>query len=98
MCIRDSVKESMIADVANGMTDTETEKFQSLVEDVEFSDEESYKGKLQTIRESYFGTEKNVETGQVLTEEGSDTAPVETSSSMERYIKAIGKDALRAKK
>ena len=92
------VKESMIADVANGMTDTETEKFQSLVEDVEFSDEESYKGKLQTIRESYFGTEKNVETGQVLTEEGSDTAPVETSSSMERYIKAIGKDALRAKK
>ena len=92
------VKESMISDVANGMTDTETEKFQSLVEDVEFSDEESYKDKLQTIRESYFGTEKNVETGQVLTEEGSDTAPVETSSSMERYIKAIGKDALRAKK
>ena len=92
------VKESMISDVANGMTDTETEKFQSLVEDVEFSDEESYKDKLQTIRESYFGTEKNVETGQVLTEEGSDTAPVETSSSMERYIKAIGKDALRTKK
>ena len=50
------VKESMIADVANGMTDTETEKFQSLVEDVEFSDEDSYKEKLQTVRESYFGT------------------------------------------
>ena len=33
------VKESMIADVADGMTDTETEKFQSLVDDVEFSDE-----------------------------------------------------------
>ena len=40
----------MIADVANGMTDTETEKFQSLVEDVEFSDEDSYKEKLQTIK------------------------------------------------
>ena len=52
------VKESMIADVANGMTDTETEKFQSLVEDVEFSDEDSYKEKLQTIKESYFGTTK----------------------------------------
>ena len=37
----------MISDVADGMTDTETEKFQSLVEDVEFSDEESYKEKLK---------------------------------------------------
>ena len=35
------VKESMIADIADGMTDTETEKFQSLVDDVEFSDEDS---------------------------------------------------------
>ena len=41
------VKESLVADVANGMTDTETEKFQSLVEDVEFSDEESYTEKLK---------------------------------------------------
>ena len=88
------VKESMIADVANGMTDTETEKFQSLVEDVEFSDEESYKGKLQTIRESYFGTQ------EVLTEEGSEettpTESVEVSSTMSKYMKAIGKDQKRA--
>ena len=88
------VKEAMIADVANGMTDTETEKFQSLVEDVEFSDEESYKGKLQTIRESYFGTQ------EVLTEEGSEettpTESVEVSSTMSKYMKAIGKDQKRA--
>jgi hypothetical protein len=90
------VKESMIADVANGMTDTETEKFQSLVEDVEFSDEESYTEKLQTIRESYFGSK------EVLTEEGSEptsTEPVqEVSKSMEKYLKAIGRDEARAKK
>ena len=91
------VKESMISDVANGMTDTETEKFQSLVEDVEFSDEETYKGKLQTIRESYFGTEKEVKT-EVLTEEGSTDTPVETSGTMAQYMKAIGKDAKRDKK
>ena len=62
------VKESLIADVANGMTDTETEKFQSLVEDVEFSDEETYTEKLQTIKESYFGTQ------EVLTEDASETS------------------------
>ena len=90
------VKESMIADVANGMTDTETEKFQSLVEDVEFSDEESYTEKLQTIKESYFGSK------EVLTEEGSEptsTEPVEeVSKSMEKYLKAIGRDEARAQK
>ena len=91
------VKESMIADVANGMTDTETEKFQSLVEDVEFSDEDSYKEKLQTIKESYFGTEKEVKT-EVLTEEGSNEAPVEVSDTMAQYLTAIGKDAKRSKK
>ena len=91
------VKESMISDIANGMTDTETEKFQSLVEDVEFSDEETYKGKLQTIRESYFGTEKEVKT-EVLTEEGSTDTPVETSGTMAQYMSAIGKDAKRDKK
>jgi len=93
------VKESMISDVADGMTDTETEKFQSLVEDVEFSDEESYKEKLQTIRESYFGSS----TAQVLTEEGSieDNTPtesVEVSNTMSQYLKAIGRDQKAAQK
>ena len=91
------VKESLIADVANGMTDTETEKFQSLVEDVEFSDEESYKEKLQTVRESYFGTTE-VKTENVLTEEGSTETPVETSGTMAQYMSAIGKDVKRSKK
>ena len=91
------VKESMIADIADGMTDTETEKFQSLVEDVEFSDEDSYKEKLQTIKESYFGAEKEVKT-EVLTEEGSNEAPVEVSDTMAKYLTAIGKDAKRSKK
>ena len=91
------VKESMISAVADGMTDTETEKFQSLVEDVEFSDEESYKGKLQTIRESYFGTSE-VKTENVLTEEGQSETPVETSGTMAQYMSAIGKDVKRSKK
>ena len=89
------VKESLIANVADGMTDTETEKFQNLVGDVEFSDEESYTEKLQTIKESYFGSK------EVLTEEAPETStePVaEVSTSMDKYLKAIGRDEARAKK
>jgi len=92
------VKESMIADVADGMTDTETEKFQSLVDDVEFSDEESYKEKLQTIKESYFGSGKvEAQETEVLTEEGSEET-VEVSDSMAKYMSAIKKDESRSKK
>lgn len=92
------VKESMIADIADGMTDTETEKFQSLVDDVEFSDEESYKEKLQTIKESYFGSGKvEVQETETLTEEGSETTE-EVSDQMAKYMTAIKKDNSRAKK
>ncbi len=92
------VKESMIADVADGMTDTETEKFQSLVDDVEFSDEESYKEKLQTIKESYFGTGKvEAQETEVLTEEGSEET-IEVSGQMAKYMSAIKKDESRSKK
>ena len=91
------VKESMIADVADGMTDTETEKFQSLVDDVEFSDEESYKEKLQTIKESYFGTDEVKAQDETLTEEGTEE-PVKVSGSMAQYMSAIKKDNKRAEK
>ena len=88
------VKESMIADIADGMTDTETEKFQSLVEDVEFSDEESYNDKLKTIKESYFGTGA-VEPKEVITEEGTDDQ-VDVTDSMASYLSAIKKDTVRS--
>ncbi|HIF37034.1 MAG TPA: hypothetical protein EYQ70_01235 [Marine Group III euryarchaeote] len=91
------VKESMIADVADGMTDTETEKFQSLVDDVEFSDEESYKEKLQTIKESYFGSGEVKAQDETLTEEGTEETQ-EVSGQMAKYMSAIKKDNKRAEK
>ena len=81
------------------MTDTETEKFQSLVDDVEFSDEDSYKEKLQTIKESYFGTGKvEAKETETLTEEGSEEEVQEVSGQMAKYMSAIKKDTSRAKK
>ena len=91
------VKESMIADIADGMTDTETEKFQSLVDDVEFSDEESYKEKLQTIKESYFGADEVKAQDETLTEEGTEETQ-EVSGQMAQYMSAIKKDNKRAEK
>jgi len=93
------VKESLIADIADGMTDTETEKFQSLVDDVEFSDEVSYKEKLQTIKESYFGEKEVKAQDETLTEETKteEDAP-KVSGDMAKYMSAISKDKTRAEK
>ena len=48
------VRESVFSQACSDLTDTEAEKFKGLVEDVEFTDEDSFKEKLDTLKESYF--------------------------------------------
>ena len=50
----ESRKEEITHTVTEGLTDTQVEKIKSLAESVEFSTEEEYKTKLETIRENYF--------------------------------------------
>lgn len=50
----ESVKLEIARDVCEGLTDTQAEKIKSLAESVEFSTEDEYKEKLETIRENYF--------------------------------------------
>jgi gas vesicle protein len=50
----ESRKTEIIHTVCEGLTATQVEKIKSLAESVEFSTEEEYKEKLETIRENYF--------------------------------------------
>jgi exonuclease VII large subunit len=50
----ESVKTEITRTVCEGLTDTQAEKIKSLAESVEFSTEEEYTEKLETIRENYF--------------------------------------------
>jgi len=52
----ESTKQEIIRTVCEGLTDTQVEKIKSLAESVEFSTEEEYQEKLDTIRENYFPT------------------------------------------
>ena len=66
-------------------------KLASLAESVEFESEEQYRGKLETLKESYFA-QKNVST-PAKTEtlsEGVDSAPASVSGSMDAYLRALG--------
>ena len=65
------VREQVISEMSSDLAETEIEKFKSLTEDVDFEDEDSYKEKLETLKENYFPKQKtvvaetvdNVETG-----------------------------------
>lgn len=60
----ESRKNEVTREVCEGLTATQVEKIRSLAEGVEFSTEEEYQTKLETIRENYFpsGTKKADET------------------------------------
>jgi hypothetical protein len=60
----ESRKSEITREVTEGLTTTQAEKVKTLAESVEFSTEEEYKEKLETIRENYFpsGVKKANET------------------------------------
>ena len=50
----EATKQEVTRSVCEGLTETQVEKIKSLAESVEFSTEEEYENKLETIRENYF--------------------------------------------
>jgi hypothetical protein len=50
----ESTKNEIVRNVCDGLAATQVEKIKSLAESVEFSTEEEYTEKLETIRENYF--------------------------------------------
>ena len=52
--LTESRKTEVVHVVCEGLTATQVEKIKSLAESVEFSTEDEYKNKLETIRENYF--------------------------------------------
>ena len=85
------VRDKVISEASEDLADTEIEKFKSLIEDVEFTDEESFKEKLGTLKESYFPKTKPVETQTIDDVETGNAQDVDTTDSMQSYMRAIGK-------
>ena len=88
------VREQVIAEVSDDLADTEIEKFKSLTVDVEFGDEESFREKVSTIKESYFPkTQASDSAGTYIDhEEGGTAQDVDTTDAMKRYMSAISRD------
>ena len=85
------IRDKVISESTEDLADTEIEKFKSLTDDVEFTDESSFKEKLNTLKESYFPKTKPVETQTVDDVETGNAQDVDTTDSMNSYMRAIGK-------
>ncbi len=83
------VREQVIAKVSTDLAETEKEKFEGLVEDVEFADEETFTAKLNTLKENYFP--KTVATQTLEEEVEADKQEVDVSGAMAAYMSAITK-------
>ena len=89
----ESRKQEVTREVCEGLTETQVEKIKSLAESVEFSTEEEYKSKLETIRENYFpsGAKKADETQLHETVEDGTEQKVVNDPYVASVMKAISK-------
>ena len=84
------VREQVISDVSEDLADTEIEKFKSLTNDIDFTDEESFREKLDTLKDSYFP--KIVADDTYDDEDGGTAQDVDTTDTMKKYLSAISRD------
>lgn len=80
----------VIREASQDLAMTEIEKLTSLVEDIEFEDEETFAKKVKTIKEAYF-KKNSVTGGLVLETENDDDDTIEVSDVMSKYLDAIRK-------
>ena len=87
----ESVANGILESVSEGLASTQKEKLASLSQSVEFESEESYREKLETLRESYFSSKAKSPAAKSDTiSEGVDSADAaDVSGSMNAYLKTL---------
>jgi len=93
----ESKKTEIAHVVCEGLTDTQAEKVKSLAESVDYSTEEEYQQKLETIRENYFpsGAKKaDVKDLHEQVEDGSEKQTVAADPYVASVMQAISKTKL----
>jgi hypothetical protein len=88
------VREQVISEVSEDLADTEIEKFKSLTQDIEFGSEDSFREKLDTLKESYFPKAQPSSSSEETfgDEDGSTAQDVDTTDAMKSYMSAISRN------
>jgi hypothetical protein len=93
----ESFKTEIAHEVCEGLTATQAEKVKSLAESVDYSTEEEYKDKLETIRENYFPShakKADVKDLHEQVEDGSEKPQTSADPYVASVMQAISKTKL----
>ena len=82
--VAESKRIEIVQEACSGLVDTEVEKLKGLAEELSFEDAESFKSKVQTIRENYFTTKAQADVKSVVTD-----APVDTLTEEKKLDPAM---------
>ena len=83
-------RDRVISEMSSDLADTEIEKFKGLTEDVDFGNEEDFRSKLDTLKESYFPRTIKETTENIDNVETGPAQDIDITDSMAAYSKAIG--------
>ena len=87
--LAESVADSILESVSDGLAATQKEKLASLAESVEFDSEAQYRDKLETLKESYFPTKSSSTVKSESLSEGVDSSEAVASGTMAHYLKTL---------
>jgi len=86
-------KQLIFQEQTEDLASTEIEKFEKIVEGVEFETEDLYREKIAVIKENYFPKDSSKSAEQTLVEETTGRTPVfeEANDVMSKYVSALSK-------
>ena len=87
----EKTKTQIVSEMGEDLAETSKEKFNKLAEEVDYTNEEDFKAKVKTIKESYFGAKKEASSDIDDVAVGESTENVDLSKSMAAYTAAITK-------
>ena len=84
-------RAEIVREQSSGLAETEAEKLESLVEDIDFDNRDNFEMKVRTVKEAYFQKDIVESVDEVESVIGNDQVQVDLSDAMARYSQAITK-------
>jgi len=84
-------RQDIIDETSEDLADTAKEKFNKLAEEVEYSNEDDFRTKVATIKESYFGKKEVKQNDEIDNVAAGESSNEDLSNAMAAYAAAISK-------
>ena len=84
-------RQDIIDETSEDLADTAKEKFNKLAEEVEYSNEDDFRTKVKTIKESYFGKKEVKQDDEIDNVAAGESSNEDLSNAMAAYAAAISK-------